>query len=316
MRTIRKRRVRLGILSVFGLIIIFLLCQNLIYTETKSIPLALFNLGNGPRFNIEVPDTNISRDIYLNLKSAIAIDNKTQEILYCYNASEVRPVASISKLLTAMVVLDNFRPDSLMEVTRADARRSSRSISRVGDKVNVRDLLHAALLQSDNRAARVLARSVTEDRTEFALKMNVKARTLGLYDTEMFEPTGLSEKNRSTAADCARLVNLAVQYPLIAKITSLKKYEFTIKKRNNRTRRLRLINTNRMVFSKYRVLAGKTGYIIKSDYCLSTILENGSGDLITIVVLGAPGPKTRFREARRLANYAFRKIDRHRYSSR
>ena len=65
-----------------------------------------------------------------------------------------------------------------------------------------------------------------------------------------------------------------------------------------------------MVFSKYKVKAGKTGYIIKSDYCLATILENATGDQITLVVLGSPGPQTRFREARRLANYSFRKIQR------
>ena len=120
----------------------------------------------------------------------------------------------------------------------------------------------------------------------------------------MFEPTGLDERNISTAADCAILINAVVNlYPEIAEITSLK--TFTIKP-VNRKRKIRLINTNKMVFSKYKVLAGKTGYIIESDYCLATILKNSKGKQVTVVVLGAPGPQTRFREARRLANYAFK----------
>jgi len=304
----RKSRIRLLLLIVFGLIGIGFIGQNLVYTESQSVPLTLFEVGDGPSFDFELPDTNINRELYLNLRAAIAIDNNTQEILYCHNADEIRSIASISKLLTAMVILDYYKPDSVMTITREDARRSSRSIFRVGDKVKVRDLLHSALMISDNRAARAASRSVTDDREAFAKLMNRKARTLGLSNTVMFEPTGLDERNKSTAADCAKMVNLAMQYPALAYITSRKIYEFTHLNRYGRKRKRRLINTNKMVFSKYRVLAGKTGYIIASDYCLTTVLENPEGEQVTIVVLGSPGPRTRFREARRLANYAFRKI--------
>ncbi len=193
-------------------------------------------------------------------------------------------------------------------ITKEDARRSSRSIFRTGDKVKMKDLLHSALLQSDNRSARALARTVAGNIERFAERMNAKAKKLGLENTIMFEPSGLDERNQSTAADCARLVYYAMQYPEIARITSLKTYKFKLVNRNGRQKRL--INTNKMVFSKYRVLAGKTGYIIESDYCLATIMENGVGDQITLVVLGSPGPQTRFKEARRLANYSFRKIKR------
>ncbi|GEM_PF-885101 len=308
----QKSRIRLLLLIVFGFIGIVFLGQNLIYTESKSVPLNLFELGNGPSFNFELPDSNVSREIHLNLRAAIAIDNYSQEVLYCYNADEVRPVASLSKLLTAMVVLDNYRPDSVIEISKEDARRSSRSIFRIGDKVKVKDLLHAALMISDNRAARAVARSVEEDNEDFASLMNRKARTLGLKNTRMIEPTGLDENNKSTAADCARLVNLVLQYPALAYITSLKKYEFSYQNRYGKTRNKRLVNTNKMVYSKYRVLAGKTGYIIESDYCLTTVLENSNGDQVTVVVLGSPGPQTRFREARRLANFSFAKIEKSR----
>jgi len=308
MHALKVRKLRVIIYSVLGFGILLIMFHNFEYAEIETMPLPLFQTSKLPGLDFDLPDSNICRDIYLNLRAAIVIDNESEELLYSYNADEVRSIASISKLLTAMVVLDNYLPDSTITITKKDARRSSRSIFRTGDKVKMRDLLHSALLQSDNRSARALARTVAGSIEQFAEKMNTKAKKLGLDNTIMYEPSGLDERNQSTAADCARLVYYAMQYPEIARITSLKKYEFKLVNRKNRNKRL--INTNKMVFSKYRVLAGKTGYIIKSDYCLATIMENGSGDQITLVVLGSPGPKTRFREARRLANYSFRKIKR------
>ena len=308
MQAIRGRRLRVIIYSVFGFAVLLILFHNFEYAEIETMPLPLFQTSKIPSLDFDLPDSNICRDIYLNLRAAIVVDNESEQLLYSYNAGEVRSIASISKLLSAMVVLDNYMPDSIITITKKDARRSARSIFRAGDKVKMRDLLHSALLQSDNRAARALARTVAGSIERFAEKMNEKAEKLDLDNTKMYEPSGLDKRNQSTAADCARLVYYAMQYPEIARITSLKKYEFKLVNRNGRKKRL--INTNKMVFSKYRVLAGKTGYIIESDYCLATIIENGAGDRITLVVLGSPGPQTRFREARRLANYSFRKIQR------
>ncbi|MFH2035077.1 MAG: serine hydrolase [Candidatus Zixiibacteriota bacterium] len=300
-------KIKLGLLSAFGFMVIVFLGWNTVMLEVESKPLFTSDsLEELDYFEIEIPDTNISRELYLNLKAAVAIDNKTGNILYSHNANEARPIASITKLLTAMVVLDSYNPDSIIEITRQDARRSSKSLFRIGTKVKAKDLLHAALLQSDNRAARALARTVGGSYEKFAEMMNSKAREIGLEHTQMCEPTGLNEKNCATAGDVARLiVNAMLYYPEIARITSLKKYEF---RPINKNRTIRLINTNKMVFSKYKVKAGKTGYIIKSDYCLATVLQNSLGKEITVVVLGSPGANTRFREARRLANYAFNKI--------
>lgn len=302
MRQYVASKLRLLFLSAIGILLLLVMGWQLIFTESESRPLS----SADGCFNFDLPDSNISRAIYLNLKSAIAIDNESHEVLYCYNAGKIRPVASISKLLAAMVVLDNYDPDSVITISKVDSYRSSRSLLRLGDRVKARDLLIAALLQSDNRATRALARTVAGSIEDFTERMNEKTKYLGLKDTRMYEPTGLDDRNRSTAADCARLVNsVMLLYPEIARITSLKKHVF---KPINGKRSIRLINTNKMVFSKYKVLAGKTGYIIASDYCLATVLENGVGKKVTVVVLGAPGPRTRFREARRLANYAFRKL--------
>ncbi len=188
-----------------------------------------------------------------------------------------------------------------------DGTKSAKSSLRIGERITVRDLLHVALIRSDNRAARAISRSIAPTFEEFANKMNAKAREIGLTNTVMYEPTGLDERNRSTAADCARLINQAMLYPEIARITSLKDYNYRTVDRN---RLKRVFNTNKLVFSKYRILAGKTGYITESDYCLTTVMEDGSGKKVTVVVLGAPGPQTRFREARRLATWAFNRLGR------
>ncbi|UCD16955.1 MAG: D-alanyl-D-alanine carboxypeptidase [Candidatus Zixiibacteriota bacterium] len=297
-------RVTAAIFSVLGITALVIFAHFLKLTESESKTLSAYK-EHLRQFELQLPDTNICRDIYLNLKSAIAVDNDTREVLYCYNAHEIRSVASLSKLLTAMVIFDNYRPDSILTIIRSDSRRSSRSLFRIGDQARLEDLLHAALLQSDNRAARAMARHVAGSCERFTEMMNEKAERLGLADTKMYEPTGLDKRNCSTAADCAKLLNaVLLDYPEIATITSRKRYSFKLL---NRKKTIRLINTNRMVFSKYKVLAGKTGYIISSDYCLATVLENGEGKCISVVVLGVPGPQTRFREARRLANYAFKK---------
>ena len=303
-RSIHKYRIRKTILSILGVAALYLIIQDLVLTESKSKTLP--EPTSIDCFEFTLPDSNLSRDIFLNLKAAIAIDNESRNVVYCYNADDIRPVASLTKLLSAMIILDNYDPEVIIEINRQDCYRSSRSLFRKGDKVRARDLLYAALLRSDNRSRRALARTTSGSIEIFAQKMNDLADELGLEDTQMYEPTGLDERNRSTAADCARRITVASNlYPEIAEITSLKTH--TIKP-VNRKRKIKLINTNKMVFSKYDVLAGKTGYIIESDYCLATVLKNGKGREITIVVLGAPGPQTRFREARRLANYVFRRV--------
>ncbi|MCX6830051.1 MAG: serine hydrolase [candidate division Zixibacteria bacterium] len=300
----KKSKLKVIIFIIAGAAAIFVIGRNIVLNEIGSTPLA--NPVAGRRaFDFDLPDSNICAGIRLNVKSGIAIDNKTHKVLYCYNADSMMPVASISKLLTAMVVLDNYKPDSIMTITEDDGTNSAKSSLRIGERITVRDLLHVALIRSDNRAARALSHSVSPNFETFANKMNAKAREIGLTNTVMYEPTGLDERNRSTAADCARLINQAMLYPEIARITSLKDYTYRTVDRNKLKR---VVNTNKLVFSKYRILAGKTGYISESDYCLTTVMEDGSGRKVTVVVLGAPGPQTRFREARRLATWAFSRL--------
>jgi len=297
-------KVKLVLFTLVGLVVIFAIFHNFVSTESFFGTIA--DDDSQPHFDFVLPDSNICAGIRLNLKSAIAIDNETHRVLYSYNANDTVPIASISKLITAMVVLDNYNPDSIISIINEDCIESSRSLFRAGDRARVRDFLHAALMRSDNRAARALARSVAGTIDDFATKMNEKISDLGLKNTIMFEPTGLDNRNHSTAADCAKLINSAMLYPEIPRITSLQQYSFELV---NRRKTKNLTNTNKLVYSKYKILAGKTGYISESAYCLTTVIEDDKGKKVTVVVLGAPGPQTRFREARRLAAWAFSKIE-------
>ncbi len=293
-------RFKLIFLTIMGMVIIFIIFHN--FVSTESVFSFNGDIGIRRQFDFELPDSDICSGIHLNLKSAIAIDNETHKVLYCYNADDTVSIASISKLITAMVVLDNYQPDSIATINDEDSRESSRSIFRSGDKAKVRDLLHAALMRSDNRATRALARYMAGSIDSFALKMNEKIKEIGLKNTVVFEPTGLDERNRSTAADCAKLINAAMLYPEIPQITSLQQYSFDFL---NRRKTKNLINTNKLVYSKYKILAGKTGYITESAYCLTTVIKDDKGKTVTVVILGAPGPQTRFREARRLGRLGF-----------
>jgi len=244
---------------------------------------------------------------YLNLKAALLLNYDNGEVLYAKNCDQIRSIASLSKLVAAMVVLDKgIDLDSVEKITKQDARRSRRSRLRVGYELTRRDLLHATLMNSDNRATKALARTTSGSIEEFIKEMNRKVKKLGLKNTIFYDPAGLDERNVSTAEEVANILHYAYEYKLIAEITSKKKYRAKILNRKNRFHRFS--NTNRLVLSPYKVLAGKTGYIIASDYCLATIIKNKRGERLTLVLLGVPGEKLRFKEARRLLKWGFRHI--------
>jgi D-alanyl-D-alanine endopeptidase (penicillin-binding protein 7) len=207
-----------------------------------------------------------------------------------------------------MVILDSGidLDTNTATIPKADARRSSRSRLRVGYELTLRDLLYAAMLNSDNRAARALARAVSGSVEAFTDKMNEKARSLGLLKTVFYEPTGLDKRNISTAHEVAKILHYAYDYPLIAHISSSKRHQTTVL--NRKRTKVPMANTNLLVHSRYKVMAGKTGYIRAADYCLTSLLKNKKGEKLTLVVLGVPGDKLRFREARKLLDWGFRQI--------
>jgi D-alanyl-D-alanine endopeptidase (penicillin-binding protein 7) len=237
----------------------------------------------------------------LHVKAAYVVDANNR-VLFQKNPERVLPIASLTKLMTAMVFLQTDPDwDRVVEVTVDDVRNSSRTRIRPREEITVRDLFHASLMSSDNCATKTLVRTSGIPQPEFIRRMNTMADSLGLAGTSFVEPTGLSEQNVSTAQDMARILRLASGRPEIAAITQKVDYEFT----SNRKRH-HLVNTNRLLRSQWEVTGGKTGFIREAGYCLVTNVKSPTGLDITAVVLGAPSNTLRFAEARRILDWTFR----------
>ena len=231
-------------------------------------------------------------------EAAIVFDPATGDALWELNAREPRPIASITKVMTAMLFLEQ-EPDLSRDVviSRRDVRRASTTYLRRGERVSLRDLVHLALIASDNVAARVLARASRWGTKRFVSRMNAMAAELGLEQTRFTDPSGLHEGNVSSAHDVSRLIAAAGGQPEIARI---------IRKRSHRIRTSRqdrvVRSTNRLLDSRSDVVGGKTGYINESGYCLATLIRVGDR-AVSVVVLGARSNAGRFQETRRLVDW-------------
>lgn len=226
---------------------------------------------------------------------AIAMDPTTGQVLYEKNAHRSVPVASLTKMMTALVLLEQ-EPDLSREVVvaREDWVGAGHTQLRVGERVPLRNLLHMSLMVSDNCAARVLARESGLSREDFLAEMNKKALEIGMSHTRFVEFTGLDERNVATASDIARLLETAFRHPLIHGISTTRSHEFRTARRSHF-----IGNTNRLLYGRYEVVGGKTGFINEAGYCFASWIRTQGRDLIT-VVLGAPTSATRFADTIRL----------------
>jgi len=236
-------------------------------------------------------------------RSAIVVDPATGQVLYEKNADVTVPIASLTKLMTVLVFLE-AKPDldHMAEVTRDELHRAGHTRLRNRERAALRDLLHMSLMCSDNTATRVLVRESALDPEDFLARMNQKALELGLTHTRYVEFTGLDERNVSTAADVARLLRVAADHPTIHDISITRSYEFRTTRTyasRSASRRHMVGNTNRLLYGRYEVLGGKTGFIQESGYCLATWVRAQGREMIA-VVLGAPTNATRFADVMRL----------------
>lgn len=232
----------------------------------------------------------------VNARAALLIDAQTGEVLFDKNGGMPMPIASLTKLMTAIVFLETD-PDlsKRVMVTREDLAGAGKTQLRSGEVVTVRDLLHSSLLSSDNAATRSLVRNSGIAPDEFLGRMNRHAQVMGLPNTRFVEFTGLSDQNVSSAQEYAQILKIASQQPLIAHITTLPDYNFRSSRRDHH-----LVNTNRLCrYGVFDVKSGKTGFIRRSGYCLATWVSTESRDVIA-VVFGAPSNRARFAEARKL----------------
>jgi len=244
-----------------------------------------------------------SHEFGLRSRAAVVLDTEKGEILFEKNMDERLPIASLTKLMSALTFLETD-PDlrDTASITLADAWRSGKDRLRVGELFFLRDLLHASLMSSSNRATRALARASGLSHHQFAERMNRKARELGLSSSFFCEPTGLDQRNRSSALDCARLLYAALQDSTIRSIAGKSFYEFN--SLNQWNRRHRVGSTDKLLFSSLKVIGGKTGYIRASGWCQGTLVEGDEGRELLAVVLGAPSKHTRFREIRSIVKWS------------
>lgn len=232
-------------------------------------------------------------------EAAIIYDAVTNEVLWESHAQEPRSIASITKVMTALVYLDHQTDLSRDAViSRTDVWRASTTYLRAGERVTVGELLHLALIASDNAAARALARVSRSGSKEFVRQMNTKAAELGLGSTHFADPSGLVEANVSSAYDLSRLIAHAVRNPRIASIMQKRQYRV-----HTSRRRVTIRNTNRLLEGRVAVRGGKTGYLNEAGYCLAALVELPQRHPVAVVVLGARSNAGRFAEVRRLVNW-------------
>lgn len=241
----------------------------------------------------------------LQVRQAAVLDATTGTLLATYGADRPMAIASLTKMVTAMVVLDTKpRWDRVITYKRGDVRPGAKLRIRVGDRLTVRDLFHAMLIGSANNATAALARSTGLSSKEFVRRMNAKAAGLGLRQTRFVEPTGLNPRNQSTAAEYALLAAQALQHPTITAVTTKQTHIFSTKRYRTRHR---IVNTNKLLGGTLLVRGGKTGYLTESGYNFmlkARPSNNADGHDYIAVVLGGPTFTARFSEAVRLVEYA------------
>ncbi|MBW9103787.1 D-alanyl-D-alanine endopeptidase [Paraburkholderia phenoliruptrix] len=239
----------------------------------------------------------------LMLRSSVAyvVDQNTGEPLFDKNSRAVVPIASITKLMTAMVVLDSKEPmTDQLEVTDEDRDYEKNTGSRlsVGSVLSREDMLHIALMASENRAAAALSRYYPGGRPAFLAAMNAKARQLGMTDTHFENPTGLTSQNVSSARDLVKMVNAAYQYPLIRRFSTDHSYEVYTGKRT-----LAYNSTNALVRNPtWDIGLQKTGFINEAGECL-VMQANIHGRPMVLVLLDSSGKYSRFADATRLRTW-------------
>jgi serine-type D-Ala-D-Ala endopeptidase (penicillin-binding protein 7) len=236
----------------------------------------------------------------IRAEAAIVYNPVTQQVLWEENAQNSRSIASITKVMTAVVFLEHALDlTTPVKIERSDVRAASTTYLRANDVLTPNDLLNLLLIGSDNAAARALARVSPFGTEGFIAKMNAKAQELGLEQTHYVDPSGLIALNVSSAYDMARLISFAAGDERIASIMRKSSEQIV-----TNTRTVNVHSTNKLLLGgDIDVRGGKTGFIAKSGYCLATLLQVPNGDPVAVVVLGARSSAGRFLEAKHLFNW-------------
>jgi serine-type D-Ala-D-Ala endopeptidase (penicillin-binding protein 7) len=237
----------------------------------------------------------------LRSSAALVLDTTHDSVLYSRRSDVALPIASITKLMTALVVMDAGQSlDEILVVTDEDRSMGKGSFSRLapGTRLSRGDLMHLALMASENRAAHALARNYPGGLPACVLAMNAKARELGMTSAHFIEPTGLSDENVASPADLSKLVMAAAQVPVIREYSTDAEHVVQVG-----ARELRYRNTDSLVTKPdWNIVVQKTGYISEAGRCLvmQTVIEDRT---VVIVLLNSFGKRTRVADARRVRRW-------------
>lgn len=226
------------------------------------------------------------------------------------NADRSFPIASLTKLMTALVFLDQgVDMEKIITLLPEDDRIGGKLYIDQGEEVSVRDLFYSMLVGSANNASVALVRSTGLSIEEFVNKMNKKAQEFGMTKTRFSDPTGLDVRNSSSARDVSVLVQEALKYPEIRQALQTKIYKFQTRNTHNdhTIRNTNLLLESFLAVDQYQILGGKTGYLDEVGYCLGLGVKKDNQELI-VVVLGADSSNARFSETKALIYWVFSNI--------
>ncbi len=232
--------------------------------------------------------------------AVLAYDMDSNNVLYEKNADERLPIASITKLMTALVIVESgVSLDQKFKVTREDfVRSSARSKLRNGMYLSRKQALHLALMSSDNRAAHFLGRTYPGGYAKFIRDMNTKAAMIGMFDSVFYDSIGLNNENKSSALDLARLLASAAEYDIIKDLSTTTSAQFSVGRRSVTSR-----TTNSFVANdNWDVSLQKTGLTTAAGYCMAMQTEIG-GKNVAIIFLDSPNKKARNQDAEKLKNW-------------
>jgi D-alanyl-D-alanine endopeptidase (penicillin-binding protein 7) len=241
------------------------------------------------------------RDLKLKSSSVLIVDQSNSSVLYSRHADVPMPIASITKLMTALVVLDAKQPlDELIQITDADRDMPKGSFSRltVGTVLSRGDLMHLALMSSENRAAHALGNNYPGGMPAMVAAMNAKAAELGMVSSRFVDPTGLSSQNVASPEDLTKLVIAATHSPSIREYSTDSRYAVKV-----RRHMVEFHNTDNLVANPaWNIIVQKTGYITEAGKCLvmAAVIE---GRPVVIVLLDSSGKYTRVADAKRIKTW-------------
>jgi D-alanyl-D-alanine endopeptidase (penicillin-binding protein 7) len=256
-----------------------------------------------------VVPTNLKRSAPPGLRSgaALVLDTTHSSVLYSRNAEVAMPIASITKLMTALVIMDAQQPlDEPLEIGAEDrgAGKGSRSRLVPGTRLTRGDLMHLALMASENRAAHALGRAYPGGLAACVSAMNARARALGMTSAHFVEPTGLSDENIASPEDLSKLVMAAAKVPEISEYSTDQVYVVPIGRRMVRFRTTDSLVTR----PDWKIQVQKTGYISEAGRCLvmQTVIKDRT---VVIVLLNSYGKRTRVADARRIRKWMEAKLE-------